>query len=216
MLPIDAPSECGSMRINLSIPPVSFQAAATKKSAIRAALTTIVSPTEYLLAGDVQIAIEWRISALARYQSDNSADVDNIVKPILDALSGPDGIMIDDCQVQSLACYWTGGFSGPDNESVSIELGFDPDAYLPKAGLVFLHVERGLHFPIHDASPAAALLIGEHITKRFQDVREMTSIGTELGPAHLLLPIQRVFHRSKIRGFRTTTLEELRARTASG
>lgn len=215
MLPTDTPPDSGLIQIEVPAPPVSFQAAGTKKTAIREAIRGIVSPCAYLLAGDVQIEIEWEISERARYESDGSADVDNIVKPMLDALCGPDGILIDDCQVQALTCYWTGGYSYPEEESLRIVLRFEPGAYQLKEGLVFLHLERNLYFPIHDNWPAEAILtMAENLVTRFPGARELTAAGMEEDAAHMTLPIQRVFHRSKLGIFRTTTIEELRRRFA--
>lgn len=177
------------------------------------AVRAVVAPYQYLLSGDVKVEIEWSISQRARYESDSAADVDNIVKPILDAMSGPDGILVDDCQVQELTCYWTGGYLYPAEERVSIKLKFDPDAYYAKAGLQFLHIEKGLCYPIHgDVGSEFALRQAEHIIDRFQGARDMVARGTDLASARLTLPIQRVFHRSKIGAFRTITIEEMRSK----
>lgn len=208
---LDLPPDAGLLQFRVSIAPVSFQAPSRKKEAIITAVRAVVAPYQYLLSGDVKVEIEWGISQRARYESDSAADVDNIVKPILDAMSGPDGILVDDCQVQELTCYWTGGFLHPAEEKVSIELQFDPDAYYAKAGLRFLHIEKGLYYPIHgDIGPELALRQAEHIIDRFQEVRDMVALGADLASARLTLPIQRVFHRSKIGAFRTITIEEMR------
>src|SRR3954463_14024538 len=150
MLSYDEPPEHGLIQFEVSAAPVSFQASATKKAGIVSAARAIVAPCEYLLSGDVKLALTWHISERARYEMDSSADVDNIVKPILDAISGPDGILIADCQVQELTCYWVGGYADPEEERIEIEMKFFPDEYQRKAGLLFLNVEKGLYFPIHD------------------------------------------------------------------
>lgn len=212
MLPLDIPPEHGLITFEVPIAPVSFQASGARKASVVAAVRSAVSNCEYLLSGDVKIAVEWQISERARYESDGSADVDNIVKPILDALSGPDGIMIDDCQVQALTCYWTGSYAYPEAEQISIELRFFPDAYVAKAGLIFLKVQNGLYFPIHDnAKPEGVLALAEHLVWRYQVPGEFIAAGVDPESARLTVPVQRVFHRSKLSNFRTTTLEELRA-----
>jgi hypothetical protein len=38
-----------------------------------------------LLSGDVQVGIEWTLHEEARYEQDAAPDVDNILKPLLDA-----------------------------------------------------------------------------------------------------------------------------------
>lgn len=192
------------------MPPVSLQAAGSKKTAIREAIRAIVSPCEYLLTGDLQVTIEWRISERVRYESDNPADVDNIVKPILDALSGPEGLLVDDCQVQALTCYWTGGRSHPEEESVVIDLAFETEACVRKAGLVFVPVDRALYFPVDSSLPRSVVLrLAEQITARFRSARETVAEGLDPRLAYSTLPIQRVFHRTKLGLFRIATLEEL-------
>lgn len=211
MLPTDAPPESGSIQITLALPPVSFQATGSKKAAIKAAIRAIVSPCEYLLVGDLRANIEWRISERARYESDNPADVDNVVKPILDALSGPEGLMVDDCQLQALACSWLGGYSHPQEESVVIDLDFEAEAYVSKAGLVFVQVDKALYFPIDSSLPRSVVLrLADHVAARFQSAREMVAEGLDAESAHSTRPIQRVFHRSKLGTFPIATPEGLR------
>src|SRR5215213_8655356 len=102
MLSTDSPPDDGRILLQLPLAPVSFQATATRKAAIVTLLKATAAPCQYLLSGDVKMEIQWEISARERYERDSSADVDNIVKPIMDGLCGPDGILIDDCQVQEL------------------------------------------------------------------------------------------------------------------
>jgi Holliday junction resolvase RusA-like endonuclease len=213
VLPLDTPPEDGLITFEVPVAPVSFQAPGSRKAGVVAAVRSIVSQCRYLLSGDVKISIEWQISERARYEFDSSADVDNIVKPILDALSGPDGIMIDDCQVQELTCYWTGSYAYPEAEQISVELRFYPDAYVSKAGLMFLKIKNGLYFPIHDyGNPEVVLGLAEHLVRRYEVPGELIAAGADPESARLTLPIQRVFHRSKLGTFRTATLEELRER----
>ena len=213
MLPIDEPPEHGMITFEVPAAPVSFQATAANKVAIVSAVRAVVSQCRYLLCGDLKLVIEWRISERARYETDRAADVDNIVKPILDALSGPDGIMIDDCQIQELTCYWSGGYSYPADERINIEIRFEPDSFMTKDGLVFLNVEKGLYFPIHDdLSPRLVLRQAEILTERFSAARELRSEEHGVQLARSSLPAQRGFHRSKLGAFRRTSFEDLRAR----
>ncbi|HEU4883315.1 MAG TPA: RusA family crossover junction endodeoxyribonuclease [Longimicrobium sp.] len=217
MLPLDIPPEHGLITFDVPVAPVSFQAPTSRKASLVKALRSVVSNCRYLLSGDVKIAIQWHISERVRYESDGSADVDNIVKPILDALSGPDGIIVDDCQVQQLTCYWTGSYAHPEVEQISIELRYHPDAFISKEGLIFLKVKNGLYFPIHDyAAPESVLQLAEHLVWRYEIPAEMMAAGLNSESARLTVPIQRVFHRSRLGTFRLTTVEELRERVGSG
>lgn len=216
MLPTEAPPESGTIEIELSAAPVSFQATATRKAAVVAALRARIAGCEYVLGGDVTVVIEWRISARARYESAGSADVDNIVKPLLDALCGPAGIMIDDCQVQALTCYWAGSYTLPEDESVRIEVRFDPDEYLLKDGLEFLQVGPASYFPLSGDLPGEVKLIqAEAVVDSLQRARAFAERVDARGAAGRMMPSQRVFHRSRVGAFPITSLEAIRARAAA-
>ncbi|HEU4559613.1 MAG TPA: RusA family crossover junction endodeoxyribonuclease [Longimicrobium sp.] len=209
----DMPPDGGILNIKVPVAPVSSQAPAAKKSGIIAAVRGAVAHYRYLLGDDVKIEIQWHISARTRYESDSSADVDNIVKPVLDALCGPEGVLIDDCQVQELVCYWSGGYSKPEHQQVEIELEFDPEAWVAKDGLFFLQVDRALYLPMHGDIPMSIVMEqAEHLVRRFESAREMLSKGVPPSSVYLTLSVQRVYHRSKIGAFQRMTLDDLRAR----
>lgn len=213
MLHLDEPPESGLLRIEVPVAPVSFQATAPKKAVIVAAVRAAIVDCAFLLSGDVKVQIRWGVSVRARYESDASADVDNIIKPILDALSGPAGVLIDDCQVQELTCYWSGGYTNPAQQSLSIEIQFDPEAWYAKDGLLFVEVDRGLYLPVHgDLGEDIVFEQAEYLVQRFESARRLAAMGTPPYSAYLTLPIQRVFHRSKIGAFPLTTLDELHNR----
>lgn len=210
---LDEPPESGLLQIEVPAAPVSFQATAPKKAVIIAAVRAAIASCAFLLGGDVKIQIRWGISVRARYETDSSADVDNIVKPILDALSGPDGILIDDCQVQELTCYWSGGYTTPVQQHLEIEIQFDPEAWFSKQGLIFLEIDRSLYLPVGgELGIEITVEQAEYLVQRFESARRMVAAGATPYQAHLSLPAQRVFHRSKLGAFRLATLDELRNR----
>lgn len=200
MLPTDAPPDDGRIQLHIPVAPVSFQATASRKAALVSTVRSLVSPCRYLLTDDVTVQIRLHISARARYESNGSSDVDNIVKPILDALCGPDGILVDDCQVQALTCYWTGGLLDPKDESVDVDLTFDPDAYLPKSVLQFLHIENALYFPIPAGDPTSTAY-ARRVIGRFADYRQLLEEGLNERAARSVLPLQRVFHNRRWTAF---------------
>lgn len=115
------PSDSGLFTIRIPIKPVSLQASRRKKDVVTGAIRSITRTLDYLLAGDIAVMITWFINPEERYESGDPADVDNIVKPIMDALSGPEGIMVDDCQVQHLTCFWVDRDNTPERIQIDIE-----------------------------------------------------------------------------------------------
>jgi hypothetical protein len=105
----------------------------------------------------------------------------------------------------------------PEEQRIDIELRFDPEAWFAKEGLVFVQVERGLFMPLHGDIPARMIIEqAEHFVERFASFRRMVEMGAPLSAAYLGLPLQRVFHRSKIGAFPAATLEHLRASLGRG
>jgi Holliday junction resolvase RusA-like endonuclease len=96
----------GCLGFEIPLKPRSFQTNRLAKRALIKSIQDILAPLPYLFSGDVKITIAWSVDEQARYEGISSPDVDNIIKPMLDAFSGPRGLMIDDCQVQSIECYW--------------------------------------------------------------------------------------------------------------
>jgi hypothetical protein len=60
--------------------------------------------------------------------------IDNLLKPMLDAFCGPNGLLVDDCQVRSLGISWISTTS--DQPAVTIQVHFIDSDFVPKAGIV--------------------------------------------------------------------------------
>jgi Holliday junction resolvase RusA-like endonuclease len=79
--------------------PVSFRAKREDKELIEKAIEVQLREIPWICTEDITIRIEWMINNRERYETDRTPDADNIIKPILDSLCGPDGVIVDDCQV---------------------------------------------------------------------------------------------------------------------
>ena len=118
-----------SLRFHISTAPVSQQASGTVKADFKATVRSAISNTAFFLTGEVRLNVDWMIHDRIRYETDTAPDVDNILKPTIDALTGPDGVLIDDCQVQRVNCGWID--SSSDDQSVDIELEYFKDEMIP-------------------------------------------------------------------------------------
>jgi Holliday junction resolvase RusA-like endonuclease len=148
MTPLESVPPPGLLEFTLPLAPVSQQAKSEAKSEFKCAVQAFTKTAQYLLAGDVQLSVEWLVSEQARYETDRSPDVDNILKPLIDSLVGPDGLVIDDNQIQSVSCSWIDWHR--EEEQIRVELRFLPDEWLQKQGLVFVQFENGLCMPIQN------------------------------------------------------------------
>ncbi|MBD2108467.1 RusA family crossover junction endodeoxyribonuclease [Nodosilinea sp. FACHB-13] len=201
----------GELEIVINENPVSLQASRRKKDIITSAICKVTSKCEFMLTDDVQIYIEWWIHEQDRYESDSSADVDNIIKPILDAISGPDGILIDDCQVQAVDCRWLDFFNAEQKINIRIKM-LDHDGWLLKDGLFFVHMWNGLCYPtwMDEENPENTLSIVEQMERMLMLRDERLKQKGDYYLARGLMPVQRIFHISRIKGFPVFKIEEIK------
>lgn len=204
--------EEGHVVLCLPIEPVSLQASRKKKEVVTSAIRNITSSFSFILVGDVQIDIEWQIHQQERYESDSSADVDNILKPILDALSGPKGVLVNDCQVQAISCHWID--CDPDEQQITIRIQmFLNDEWLLKDGLIFAHIEKGLCYPIilEEIEPECELEILEILESNIARRENLLAMGASYYHAQMMMSVQRVFHISRVQEFDVIQLDDLKS-----
>lgn len=192
--------------IELPIKPASAQSKGKKKSVVVSKIKEITRSYDFIFSGDVKVDIDWYVHERKRYESDCTPDVDNIIKPILDALYGKDGILIDDSQVQSVSSIWLDCYKDEERFSVRIKSHF-PEERLPKNNLLFIKFSNGLCWPfnwplIEDNIPNNFILeLLENVEKRI--ITRDKIMGIDLGYyfASRIMPCQRFFHSSKIQEF---------------
>lgn len=148
------PPSTGELHLSFSIAPVSIQSKSERRAAQRRFIAAALSGYRFVITGEVQVAVTWHSSEWSRYESCTTPDVDNVVKPLLDALVGPEGVVVDDCQMNTVVASYAATI-GP--ESVAVRLTFDPGACLPKEGLVFVELGHSLCAPVSTKLPGAKL-----------------------------------------------------------
>lgn len=216
----NSPPASGEIHMLLPIAPVSLQASRSKKNLVTNTIRSITKTAPFILTGDVQINIEWRIHEQTRYESDTSPDVDNIIKPIFDALCGSEGILIDDCQIQALDCRWI-DWTRYDQEILIFIRFFEEYEWYRKDRLVFVHLGKGLCVPIYKNKPCEFLgsdlnwyeLIKEKLNmyeKLLQKRDDKLQQGWDYYHAKQMMFSQRLFHRSRINEFQVFELDTLR------
>lgn len=202
------PPEFGEIEFHLHVPPISQQAKAVDKKRISSLVRSYTSPFQYLLDDDVTVDIEWQVHEKSRWETDASADVDNIMKPLLDGLCGPEGIIIDDCQIRSLSSTWFGWII--DDHRVTIRIKYDPDHFCLKDGLVFVRLQGALCYPVPKEvrKTGVTLLWLDSLKNALTSRQVLEQFTGNYYPARYLLP-RGFFHRTRLKGFRVYTPEEL-------
>lgn len=206
----DYPPESGEIEFSIERAPVSLQAKGERKREFKEHVAARVERAGFLLSGDVRVHIQWHVHEEKRYETSTSADVDNIIKPLLDAICGPKGILIDDNQVQSIQCFWVDSYEY-DRELISIRIKYIPDEYLPKKGLAFVCMEKNLCIPFcrNHRPEEQAVFISEHERKlALRD--EMMKTGKSYYDSKVVMSVQRVFHKSRLQGFDIENISDLK------
>lgn len=203
------PPQSNSLSIAIDLPPVSLQSTGDSKRSFIRKVREQCSCYSFLLAGDVRIEVTWQIHEQERYETDRSPDVDNILKPLLDGLCGPEGILIDDNQVQSICCSWVDWATR--DEALTIEVQFLNDEWMPKDHFQFVQFDKGLCYPVATYLP---IEIQNCVVSAFERGliarNELEVLGVSYEDSRLVMPISRVFHRTRIGRFPIITLEEFK------
>jgi Holliday junction resolvase RusA-like endonuclease len=197
-----AQSELGGP-VELHIPrePVSLQAAGKKRRALSREIASLAASVNWFFTGDVDVSVQWTLSEKHRYESDRALDLDNILKPLLDGLSGPNGCLIDDTQVQHISVGWI-DWTREDRQHLRIQIeALDPDEWMTRS-FHMVEIRPAMCIPLPaDISAEAAGMLLRAVERMFAGSDELMRMGVSWTVARRLRPLQRTFHRNKVREF---------------
>jgi hypothetical protein len=108
--------------------PVPYGDGGAKRAAFRSAIQAQLQ-NRWIYSHEIQLEIMLNLDVQTVLETSETADLDNYAKAILDGLKGPQGIMFDDTQVQSLAISWLDTYDVP---SFAVSVRAPPDDFLLK------------------------------------------------------------------------------------
>ena len=197
-----------TLRFEIPQAPASRQSSARKRAAIKAAIRKNIAGAGFFLTGEVRLSVEWLINEKIRYETDTAPDLDNILKPTIDSLTGPNGILFDDCQIQRVECAWIDREC--ENQAFILEIAYVEDMLMRSRKVVFVQFRNGLCFPFDARSPADInLKLADHLDLTIDAQRKLEEIPDDYHAATNIMPIQRFFHRTRIKGFEVVRFEDL-------
>jgi Holliday junction resolvase RusA-like endonuclease len=203
----EIPSPFGRAEYVVPGTPASVQ---SKKAVRDAYLTTIrnfFKGTKYLLTGEIILNVTWLLPTKSRFETDTKADIDNCLKPIIDAFTGPDGLFIDDCQLRGLYICWRHITS--DNERLLFEFEYQADQYTPKDELAFVQLDGALCTPVNLNWPKETIKIWVEFLKTNQVHKNMLeNLGAPYPAVAGFLGVSQPFHRTRVNGFKVLSLTE--------
>lgn len=132
----------GEWQHRFAFAPVPYGSGAAQRGAFRAAIQAELT-NQWLYSHEIHVDITLHVNVQTTLETDETADLDNYAKAILDGLKGPNGIMIDDTQVQALSIHWIDGYGPP---SFAVETKGSPDDFVLKPQ-EFYEMPDGLWYP---------------------------------------------------------------------
>ncbi len=187
--------------------PISLQGNPASKRQLKTQVARKIAGAQFLLSGEVEVGITLQVHDRERYETIFSPDVDNILKPLLDALCGPEGILVNDCQVQSVRCSWIDWTRADHN--LLFEIRHAPDDWIPKKGLVWVDMGNKLCMPLNTSMPKPAQVIMLQAWRQmFATREELLGLKADHYEALCVMPVQRAFFRPRLKGFRVISLRQ--------
>jgi Holliday junction resolvase RusA-like endonuclease len=155
----DLPREA---QIVLETGPVSLQGGAAAKELVREAVRRQAELFPRIFVREVAVDVEWLLHESRKWGTPgvlSTPDMDNILKPLLDGLCGPRGILIDDCQIQTISCGWI-DWGHRDRQQVTLRVrSLMADEWIPRGPIVGVEAPDGACWPMRDDGPAKELMI---------------------------------------------------------
>lgn len=192
------------LSVSISAQPVSLQGSRSSRDRITGLVAQAIADFAWHWTGDVEITIEWLGPEHSRYERSDSPDLDNIIKPILDALKGPAGCLIDDCQVQSIRASWI-DLRRDQPPRIQLDVApYDRDDVIASEGLVMVRVAPTLcvpstFYPEHRLRVVRSDRIVEAFGRVQSFIEEFGEDSRDV--ADDLRPIQRPFATARVADF---------------
>jgi len=160
---------------------VSVQSQRQRKEELTSLIQAELSKYKWLICGSVTIEMAWYLNAPERQETDKVGDIDNISKPIIDALTGENGILIDDAQIGSIHSFWMSRNTQVQDNILRIKISFNNDECINKDQLIFVQYSNAVCIPLrvdfNDIKSMTSALIIIHSrlkTREFsQKIREL-------------------------------------------
>ncbi|WP_160000714.1 RusA family crossover junction endodeoxyribonuclease [Roseomonas sp. 18066] len=137
----------GEWRQHFDLDAVPYGDGGAKRAAFRHEVQSRLR-NKFFFSGDVQVNITLYMDIRKIRETSSTADVDNYAKCLLDALKGPDGIILDDSQVQSLSIHWLQKLRHK-NSSFEVEIKASPDSFCLKP-ISFYEMPNSLWYPFSE------------------------------------------------------------------
>lgn len=191
---------------------VSMQSQKQRQKDLIALIHSELKKFEWLISESVNIEFVWYLDAVERQETDKVGDLDNITKPILDAFTGENGVLIDDAQIGSIHTYWQSRNELKADNVVNIKLSFNNDYCFNKSDLIFIQYEGAVCTPMNvDFNSHKSMYGALAVIKARKGQRKAASEIKQLGgnADRFLVVSSYDVHRTRISGFNKSKIYTL-------
>lgn len=163
-----------------------------------------LSKFQWIIVGSILVDFVWYLNAVERQETDKIGDLDNISKPIQDALSGIKGIIVDDSQIGGLYTYWQSRNNLSNDNILYITIKFNNDFVLFKRNLKFIQYNNAICLALNiDINNLKDLIVAKIIIKSRLKLRKaagkIKTLGADMDRVFVCSEYD--FHRTRLNGF---------------
>jgi Holliday junction resolvase RusA-like endonuclease len=191
---------------------ISVQSRNEKKKELCNAIQNELSKFKWMAVGSVNVEFIWYLRGTERQETDKVGDIDNITKPIIDSLTGFNGILIDDSQIKSLYTYWLSRNEMISDNFLYINIKFINDQCLDKQHLIFIQYSNATCMPFNvDFGNPHTILASMYIIKNRLNLRKAAKKFQILGSNvdRFFVVSEWDIHRTRLNGFDQSVIYSL-------
>jgi len=163
-----------------------------------------LSKFEWIIVGSILVDLTWYLNAIERQETDKVGDIDNITKPIIDALSGKNGVFVDDSQICGLYSCWMSKNELYIDNVLVIQIKFNNDYALFKRNLKFIQYSSATCLPINiEMTSKRDLLVAKVLVLMRKKHRKLAANAKVIGANidRYFVCSEYDFHRTRLSGF---------------
>jgi hypothetical protein len=197
----------GTLEFLVDLEPVSLQARASARQAFDDALGRTLGEFDFVIDSQVVLTVHWYGVPHVRWETDRYPDLDNWLKPLIDAFVGADRLLVDDSLIRSIEVTW---HEAPVEQSrVAVRVDFDRLTG-SKGRLRYAQFDGALCFPVPgDLAPPALATWIRAAKSTVETLRSLESLEVHSISTWPLLSNGWI-HRSRLgRGFRVVPVDLL-------
>lgn len=163
----------------------------------------------WIAAGSVNVELLWYLHGTTRQETDKVGDIDNITKPILDAITGPKGVLIDDSQIGSLHTFWQSRNEMATSNALYLRIDLNNECCLQKENLYFVQYASAVCIPLNINFNEPKEILGALVVlsaRRSQraTAKRIRSRGVNLD--RILVDSDWDIHKTRLNGFDKTSI----------